>query len=141
MRRGDPLYRLVLREEIRLGTLAYAGLAGSRPVQAVIVRAVLAVLLSDANRAGVCWPSLRRISECAEVSRVSATRALSALEARGLIRRERRAFSPEDGRKGRSTVYRLQWAALEALAGMDSASPGSAPGVRCASHGYPNQSS
>jgi hypothetical protein len=134
MKRGDPIYRLVLREEVRLGQLAYATKGGkARPIPPVLTRAVLAVLLSEASKAGVCWPSLTTIAEAAELSRQSVVRALGALDAAGIIQRERRAFSAADGKKGRSTVYRLQWQTLERLAGIGS--NGGASGRESASNG------
>jgi hypothetical protein len=116
MKRGDPIYRLVLREDIRLGGM----LAYKRAVAPVVLRAVLASLLSHASRSGRCWPSHATIAEEAELSEASVRRALQALASASLIKRTRRAHSKADATGDRTTIYQLDWTKLEALAGLDS---------------------
>ncbi len=115
MKRGSPLYRMVLREDVRLGGM----IAYKRAVAPVVLRAVLASLLSHASASGRCWPSHATIAEESELSEASVRRALSALAAADLLKRRRRAYSKADASGERTTVYQLDWRKLEALAGMD----------------------
>ena len=53
------------------------------------VRCVLLALAEHADDMGRCWPSLSRLARLSEVDRRTVTRALAALEARGLLTRAR----------------------------------------------------
>ena len=60
---------------------------------------VLIGLLSFADRAGKCWPSLRRIAEAVGMSLARVQRAIAEMEVAGHLTRRRRF--------GSSTVYRV----------------------------------
>jgi DNA-binding transcriptional MocR family regulator len=61
---------------------------------------VILALAERADESGICWPSLRRLSAMTLLARSTVVLALGALEAGGLITRER-------GGSGRSTIYRI----------------------------------
>jgi DNA-binding transcriptional MocR family regulator len=60
---------------------------------------VLLGLLSFADRAGKCWPSLRRLAETVGMSLTRVQRAIAEMEVAGHLTRRRRF--------GSSTVYRI----------------------------------
>ncbi|MCB0066021.1 MAG: helix-turn-helix domain-containing protein, partial [Caldilineaceae bacterium] len=63
---------------------------------------VLLCLAEHADDDGLCWPSLRRISELTRLSHATVTRCLACLEEDGHINRQR-----GKGGQGHSTKYQL----------------------------------
>src|SRR4051794_22529927 len=80
---------------LRQVILPVAEIAGMKPTHVH----VLVGLLSFADRAGKCWPSLRRLAEAVGMSLTRVQRAIIEMEAAGYLTRQRRF--------GSSCIYRL----------------------------------
>jgi hypothetical protein len=76
-------------------TLPVAEIVGMKPTHVH----VLIGLLSFADRAGKCWPSLRRLADTVGMSLTRVQRAIAEMEVAGHLTRRRRF--------GSSTVYRV----------------------------------
>lgn len=74
-------------------------------------KAVLLMLARHSDAAGLCYPSLKRLSEAAGIEKRSVQRQLAALEKLGLIARIPRYRERKDGVRGKQTSNGYQLAA------------------------------
>lgn len=79
----------------------------TRAPRAHQVKAVVQVLLNRSDIRGLAWPSLPSIARDSELSRPTVARCIALLIEAGAITR--------DGKVGRGTRYRLDWAVLDGL--------------------------
>lgn len=110
---------MALSQEVRVAEAIEPGRAANGWPSPTVVRMVLSVLL-DCAGSGLAWPSKSFIAEASECDPRTVQRAISALEGIGAIVRVRRGGKMPDQLFGQSSVFRLEFEALDALAGFES---------------------
>src|SRR4051794_41066109 len=100
---------------LRQVILPVAEIAGMKPTHVH----VLVGLLSFADRAGKCWPSLRRLAKAVGMSLTRVQRAIVEMEAAGYLTRQRRF--------GSSCIYKLARRFLARFQKRNTESPVSPP--------------